>query len=393
MSRLRTSRPRLNPLEGRDTPSCLVYVQQDTLVIRGDDLANDVRVAAEGGRVSVTCDRDPAVTYDGIRRIAADLAGGPDHFTMSRTPGPAPLSLRLSAGAADDVVNLDWAPGGSDSVWVDLGDDHDRFDARLIPPPDPEVPEVSVTMTVLGVAGLDRITSRMGIQPTPFTPSTAFEFVADGGEGNDVIAAEADVLPAEPQQPVLPQVPPSARFAVSLQGGAGDDEITARIGIEPTPFVPVVDFVVGIDGGDGNDAVAVNTQIDPGSLVGFNPQPEPPVLNIAIGVRGGAGLDRITSRMGIQPTPFLPPAIDVSLRMDGGTGNDLLDAQFEADATQQKVADLQVALSGGDGNDSLRLTWTPGIAFDVDAFADGGAGIDTGVFSPGVRHVNVERLG
>jgi hypothetical protein len=79
--------------------------------------------------------------------------------------------------------------------------------------------------------------------------------------------------------------------------------------------------------------------------------------------------------------------------MDGGTGNDLLDAQFEADATQQKVADLQVALSGGDGNDSLRLTWTPGIAFDVDAFADGGAGIDTGVFSPGVRHVNVERLG
>jgi hypothetical protein len=33
------------------------------------------------------------------------------------------------------------------------------------------------------------------------------------------------------------------------------------------------------------------------------------------------------------------------------------------------------------------------MAFDVDAFVDGGAGFDVGLFSPGVRHVNVERLG
>jgi hypothetical protein len=264
MSLTRHFRPRLRPLEDRATPSCLVYLhlRQDTLVVRGDDLGNTVRLAAEGARVSVTCDRDPTVAFDGVTRIVADLAGGADRFAAARTPGsaqiaPLPLRLWLATGGGDDVANLEWSPGGGDSVWVDLGLGGDVFDSRMIPPPDPDTPDVAVALTV----------------------------------------------------------------------------------------------------------------------------------------RGGAGPDRITSRMGIRPTPFLPPLVDFTLPLDGGAGNDVLGARFESGATQQTVADLHVALSGGDGNDALRLPASPGVAFDLGAVADGGAGFDVGVFSPGVRFVNVERLG
>jgi hypothetical protein len=173
---------------------------------------------------------------------------------------------------------------------------------------------------------------------------------------------------------------------------AGNDEITARMGDEPTPFLPTVDFNVAADGGSGNDAIAVNANVDPASLVGFDPQPEPPVVRFGLALRGGDGADRITSRLGIGPVPFFPPAVGCTLVMDGGAGNDLLDAQFDAEASGQGVADLRAALLGGDGDDALRLLWTAG-AFDALAFADGGAGIDTGVLSPGVRHTNVERVG
>ena len=106
---------------------------------------------------------------------------------------------------------------------------------------------------------------------------------------------------------------------------------------------------------------------------------------------GGRGTDRITFRMGVQPTPFAQP-IDCTLMMDGGDGGDVIDAEFTSDPTRQKVAELRVALVGGGGNDALRLLRTAGAAFDVNALADGGAGIDVGVFAPGVWHVNVERL-
>ena len=97
-------------------------------------------------------------------------------------------------------------------------------------------------------------------------------------------------------------------------------------------------------------------------------------------------------RMGVEPTPFQPPLSEFDLVLDGGAGSDVLDAAFEANPTQQTVQKVRVALLGGAGNDTLRVMWTPGLAFDVDAFADGGTGFDVGVFSPGVRHVNVERL-
>jgi hypothetical protein len=107
--------------------------------------------------------------------------------------------------------------------------------------------------------------------------------------------------------------------------------------------------------------VAVDSHVGPYMPFGFNPPPEP-ALNFVVGLRGGLGVDRIVSRLGGEPTPFAPPVIGCALAMDGGAGNDVLDAQFAADATQQKVA-------------------------------DGGARFDIGVFSHGVRHANVEWLG
>lgn len=339
------TQPRLEPLEERALLSCDVFARDGTLFIRGDDAANVVSVAATGARVSVTCDNAPAMTFDGIGQVVADLGAG-----------------------------------------------NDTFDAALNPPPASATPPAPLAMrlSVQGGLGADRITSRMGVQPTPFLPSMTFEVNADGGAGNDVVSANAFVHPAAAQGYYPWPWVPEARFTMSLNGGLGDDDVSARMGIEPTPFLPVTHFNLAMDGGLGNDILSVNTNVDPGALVGFNPQPEPPAVRINVDLRGGDGADRITSRMGVEPTPFLPPVVDVNLTADGGVGNDVLDAEFRG-AASRKVG-LRATLLGGDGDDTFRLLWTRD-AFETTASADGGAGFDTGLFSPGVRAVSVEQVG
>jgi hypothetical protein len=189
-------------LEDPSCPSSTLKLVGTTLAVTGDASNDDVRPTAHGSLVSVTCDQGQTVTADGILQIVVDLDGGADHFTMLRAvpTGPsfaaaAPLLLRLSTGGGDDVVNFDGAPGSQDSIWVDLNRGDDRFQARFIPPPDPDVPipplgqvpaNSSVFLNVHGGPGSDLITSRMGVEPTPFTPSAAFPVTADGGAGSDL---------------------------------------------------------------------------------------------------------------------------------------------------------------------------------------------------------------
>lgn len=328
MFKTRRYRPLMEPLEDRSLPSCTVFVQGDTLFIRGDDAGDIVKVAVLHKQTTVICNGGSEVANtEGIKAIVADLGGGKDSLDFRRDPPPdpwEPFSLLFVAGSGDDVANLDWAPGGQDSIWIDMG------------------------------------------------------------LGNDTLDVEVDFPPT-------PNLPGPTEMTMSLFGGSGRDRLNSRMNIQPTPFHKMINCHLIMDGGAGDDILAVNTEIGPGPLVGANPPLELPVFSFDLDLRGSDGNDRIVSRMGIEPTPFHKMAA-CDLTIDGGTGDDVLDAQFSTGTRNQKVADLRVALLGGDGNDALRLSFTPG-GFAASAFADGGMGFDTGRFSPGVKHVNVEQVG
>ena len=341
--------------------------------------------------------------YLGQLGVSMDGHAGDDRIVgrldaTDLSAGTARPSFSLAGRAGNDV--LEFVTGSIAEVECDGGDGDDTLSVRADldgnrvagPAQGPVSPVLRFEAALRGGVGIDRITSRMGVQPTPFMPSLEIDLTADGGADRDIISAEALVLPGAAEGFNPQPEPPSARFDMTIAGGIGDDDISARMGVQPTPFLPVVDLNLDVDGGAGDDALSAISFVGPGTAEGFNPQPEPPAARFDVALRGGSGVDRITSRMGVQPTPFLPVVVGCSLVMDGGAGNDVLDAWFDADAAGQKVAGLRVALLGGDGDDSLRLGWTEG-AFDALAFADGGAGVDVGVFGPGVRSVNVERLG
>jgi hypothetical protein len=118
-------------------------------------------------------------------------------------------------------------------------------------------------------------------------------------------------------------------------------------------------FELNADGGAGNDIVSAQAFVLPATDVGFNPQPEPPVGRFNVNINGGAG-------------------------------NDVLNAVFGGEVGPDS-ANLNVSMFGGNGDDRFTLLWDEEV-WNALAFVDGGAGFDAGIFSPGVRHVRVERV-
>jgi hypothetical protein len=265
--------------------------------------------------------------------------------------------------------------------------------------PEPFLPGVESEAHVSGGAGDDHVSvvaeinAVMGIDPEPFRPTISTALDVHGGGGDDAISVLAEinaVMGVEPE-PFLPDVVTQ----INVHGGAGHDgisvlaDINAVMGVQPEPFVSAIMTEVSVNGGIGDDNISVLAEIN--AAMGVDPEPfRPAEFRFDLEVRGGQGHDNISAVMGVEPQPFLPH-ITIGVILDGGNGNDTLSADFRGPQAGQIVADLVVALVGGDGDDALRLLWTDE-AFMVLAFADGGDGLDTGVFSPGVRHINVERV-
>src|SRR5687767_2196607 len=65
-------RPRLERLESRDCPSCTVFQRDQTLIILGDEGANQVEIAdTREGDIAVTCDGGETERFSGVQRIVA----------------------------------------------------------------------------------------------------------------------------------------------------------------------------------------------------------------------------------------------------------------------------------------------------------------------------------
>jgi hypothetical protein len=193
-----------------------------------------------------------------------------------------------------------------------------------------------------------------------------------------------------------------ANFAL----GAGNDWLQAAFGPPPAagPEPAVENDVTtimqkvreAVDGGAGNDEVALSHRGR------FD--------DLAQMVHLGDGQDQLTSALdGIFGNLHLladlgrghdrgeinhvgPVSGAASIRMLGGQGNDRLSAVL-APSPAASPPEVLVELLGEDGNDALSLLVRGGVdPALLMALADGGDGFDTGIFSAGVRHINVERV-
>lgn len=190
----------------------------------------------------------------------------------------------------------------------------------------------------------------------------------DGGEGNDVLEAYHDT-DGENTYTDLESI---------LIGGVGDDELVARstaladIGLGGTS-------VVSHQLSGGADSDNLNSSIFA----------EAATVRIDASLLGGQGDDRLLSSVEVELSSSFgsdDPAT-VTNRLDGGEGNDILEARISItryqDPYDDVIADSNVAseLYGGDGDDILTAVIesyanNPGSTVAASSFLFGGAGND-----------------
>jgi len=370
--------------------------------IKTGDGADDVSaslVAAAAGSFT-------AITGTGDDRIAAKMGIGPVPFLPS-----GQMIFNLDSGAGNDHVTTELIPPPDSSLssngslpaaltahWnVALGSGNDFFSGVIIPPPDPAITYglLMLSWNVVAGAGNDVLSFdgnalRAG--------NSQIDVQMDGGAGNDHITAKMGIGPT----PFLP----SMHSNISLNGGAGNDTISAQgiinpgvlVGFNPQPEPPLVQLNFDLNGGAGNDSISAQGIVHPGVLVGFNPQPEPPIVHLNFDLRGDAGNDRLDATIGGQPIPDdnEPPPDDnvpsmISITMDGGTGNDTLDTTIDGEPVpgddipppdDNVTSMVAITMDGGAGNDTIAAHYVGGvdrsqIGRRVHILARGGSGNDS----------------
>lgn len=308
-------RPRMEALEGRNCPSCLIYQDPDTIYIIGDGAADNVTLAQEAGRhdvIRVTCD-GRTLEFTGIRNIVASTGEGDDR-------------LSVFLGGSDTMpVNLD----------VNLGGGDDTFTATFNP-------TESVTPSPPGIS-------------VPGIPTWSWD--VSGGPGDDAL----DAFIGDPNETPEPHLL-NANVAVNFDAGLGGD--TVGIIIICMPLAGSLDLNVATGGGDDSTAImlaeseirgpvqmSVNTggENDAVGLVLADSMLLGPV-DLRVATRGGDDV----AALAIQGGQFGGP---LALDLDTGLGDDLASVLVEdPDYVPSPLrGSVDVAVDTGPGNDLARL--------------------------------------
>jgi Ca2+-binding RTX toxin-like protein len=232
-----------NPGDGSDT----VEGQDgtDTLIFNGANVAEEVNIAANHGRVSFTRDvGNIAMDLNGVEHIDFNALGSADNITVGDLTGTGvtQVALDLASPAGSGLGD-----GAVDTVTVNGTAGSDNI----------QVAGAGSSVTVDGLPALVTLTGTEGAND---------QLTVEGGAGNDVITAAGLA---------------AGVIGLTIDGGAGNDTITGSAG---------ADILIG---GDGNDTVVGGRGNDTAFLGNGN---DTFVWNPGDGsdiVEGGAGTDTL----------------------------------------------------------------------------------------------------
>jgi hypothetical protein len=363
-----TFRPRLQALEDRRCPSCVVRQDGDTLTITGDRNDNSIIVNYFGdGGTSAQCDGGSPQSFRGVRHIV------------------------LSAGAGRDSVRFAGQLGGPDTMpdlFADLGGDDDSIIIHIFGPPvtgqpgagnPPDNDRPPIVFDVSGGGGSDSM-----VMNATGDLCAAMNVTFHGNDGNDFLALNVVDAAA------------TNRIAFNLFGDGGND--THRTSVQGTQVIHAMHIVHF--GGDGSDSSFIllkkvaalglfttESRGGPGDDVMVGDANEL-AGTLALTMTGDGGNDTIFARVGFNSQPD-PPGFPVfrEVTVVGGADNDVI--AMNIDLGGQSV---RARVLGSDGNDVLSLSLTGVGDPGIDVVVDGGAGFDFAIVSRGVGVLGCERV-
>lgn len=371
-------RPRLEALEARHCPSCLVYQDGATLYVVGDGDANVIALAEDDRApdvVHATCD-GRTLDFAGVRKVVANTGEGDDF-----------LSVLL--GGPDTVPP---------NLQVDLGGGNDSFTATFKPTESvsPAPPGISVRgiptwkCDVSGGPGDDSLAALIGNpdetpEPHLINANAALNF--DGGLGGDAVgiiiicmplagSLKLDVATGDGEDSTSLLVMESeVRGSLSASVNTGGEDDAVGIVVADSQLLGPVDLRVATRGGNDVAAVAVQGGVIGGPLtlnldtglgddfasVMFQDEedtPSPFLGPVDVDVSTGAGNDRasvMVQDVENSPTPFGVPS-GIRLSLDTGLGDDIASVLIQD--SEDFPNPLSVDVSTGGGNDALLLVAT-----------------------------------
>jgi Ca2+-binding RTX toxin-like protein len=305
----------------------------DTMRFNGANVAEQVDLSANGNRLRFF--RTQAnITMDtaGVERVDFNALGGADLVTVNDLSGTDVTSVNADLGAAD---------GQADRVVVNGTNGPDRI-------------RVNQSGTGLAVTGLSA-----GVAVSNQEPSDAL--VVKGLDGNDDIAAAN--LPAQ-------------AIALTLDGGAGDDELFGGLGNDmllggdgndtmdgskgnDVALMGAGDDTFAWDPGDGSDVLEGGDGDDSMEFIGANIAEQIHVSANGNRVQFVRDIANVTMDLaGVEQIDF--QALGGADLVDVGdlTGTDL--ASLQVDLGESDGAADRVAVAGTDGDDAITVNGDAG---------------------------------
>ena len=361
----------------RDLGGCTTSVEQGTLLVIGNEIANVIEfVGTEGeGGVRVTCDGS-SHTFDRIDTITVEAGDGNDEIRTDNSNGLlSGIAKRIFGQDGEDryqwtvpllpMIEQDGlydGGAGDDTIQILTGLRADRFDIASGPQAN------SVHVQVTDIATEPRFAQITG---------SGVEFLTvKMGEGND--------------QAIISQI---AGIALNILGQGGDDTLTEVLSpIFPTglPHLALLDLGFGYDkfflvGATSSEIFAISGVPDQEI-----PDPEIRVTNLVTGevtadfhvqqadeiiLKAEDGDDRVE----VNWDAALMSGLSF-IRADLGRGNDMFVSNLLPVLIEPPTHEVQTArfeLDAGRGNDQVTFNHSAGSWFDVFFTVNLGLGMDT----------------
>lgn len=318
----------------------------------------------------------------------------------SLPPGPCqPIDIDMMTGGGRDTVTVTTQDLGVDlHLDVDLGNGDDSFTANILPDSSVGPGGGCIEANVNGGGGRDTFVMHTGGVNSPVPglgiPHIAAELMLnfDGGAGSDSfligmlnVAISGPVTISEDGgegndsfNDMFSQVAAGGgAWNIAHDGGGGNDSLNGLL----TDVFAELSYGANLGSGNDNAVIAIIRKAATGGLTGTALPAAAPGTRVS--VLGAAGNDSIN----FQWQGPITGAADVML--DGGDGNDAIDALFKL--MGQSAGSLSASVLGGGGNDSLGLQVFDDKGLVEMLLLDGGAGKDKCKATPNVTVVNCEK--